>query len=327
LGLRRINNNWGGVKTSLIIWITILNKERIALIDGDELCYKAAFSAQKQRYFILEDILTEEGFLITREVISFNTAKEAKLFVSGKDNKNYNIDKREVIGFVGDVYKCIDEAITTILFDLNTTEYSVYLASGVNYRENIAILKPYKGNRPEKPHFYGEARKYLLEEHMAVLTDNQEVDDALGIMSYCYAEGGKYEPIIVSQDKDLDMIKGLHYNLRVNEVYSIDEDTADLQFYLQLLTGDDTDNIPGIYRVGKVKAEAALLDCKNNVERYNKVLDMYYTACKGNKLRFETAKTVEEIVLEIGRLLWIRRRVGEMWNPPIKLTEENNADI
>ena len=59
-------------------------------------------------------------------------------------------------------------------------------------------------------------------------------------------------------DKDLDCIPGKHYNPRKEKFYDIDEDTADLLYWLQMLKGDPTDNLPGLPRIGPKKAEKML---------------------------------------------------------------------
>jgi hypothetical protein len=303
-----------------------MNKELVVLIDGDMLVYRSAYSVQKTLYRILVDLPSKlEGVKTTEEIMTFNSAKEAKLFIAASPDKGYYIETTQLSGSVQDVKKHIDEAISSVLFYTGATEYSVYLAKGKNYREDIATIKVYKEDRPEKPILYEAARAYLIDQHLAVVTDNQETDDALGIMQRCYQEEGKYEPIIASFDKDLNMIAGLHYDFTNKRIYSVDVEQADEFFYTQLLTGDSTDNIPGIYRIGPVKAKEILKDCKNNVERYEAVLSQYYNACKNNKLKFQTTKTVEEIVLEIGRLLWIRRKPHEMWTPPVIEVNDDTA--
>jgi DNA polymerase-1 len=72
------------------------------------------------------------------------------------------------------------------------------------------------------------------------------------------ASSGK--AIAVTIDKDLRSVPGWHWNPDKEEApVLVDEALADRNFYTQWLTGDSTDNVPGIWKLGPKKA-AALLD-------------------------------------------------------------------
>jgi 5'-3' exonuclease len=114
-------------------------------------------------------------------------------------------------------------------------------------------------------------------------------------------EVGEY--CICSIDKDLDMLRGDHYNFVKDERYFITEEEGIKNFYKQLLMGDRVDNIVGIKGIGSVKAERLLKECKNENEMYLAILEAY----KGDDKR----------VLENGQLLWIRREPNQMWHPPV----------
>jgi 5'-3' exonuclease len=100
----------------------------------------------------------------------------------------------------------------------------------------------------------------------------------------------------------LDNLRGHHYNFVKNERYYITESQAIKNFYRQLLTGDRTDNIPGLAGIGPKKAEKILQDCETEQELYKAVLKAY----DGNV----------EYLTEQGQLLWIRRKDNELWEPP-----------
>ena len=131
------------------------------------------------------------------------------------------------------------------------------------------------------------------------MIEDQEADDAIGIAAY-EMEVGEY--CICSIDKDLDMLRGDHYNFVKDERYFITEEEGIKNFYKQLLMGDRVDNIIGIKGIGTVKAERLLKECKNENEMYLAILEAY----DGNAER----------VLENGRLLWIRRQHNQLWTPP-----------
>lgn len=179
--------------------------------------------------------------------------------------------------------------------------YDGYLTGSNNFRNEIAVTAPYKGNRKDvvKPVHYQVLREYLQHQWGFVMIQDQEADDAMGIRAY---ELNDEEYIIMTIDKDLDMIKGWHYNFVKNERYFVKEEDTLRTFYKQILTGDRTDNIVGLKGTGPVKADKVLKECETEQEMYEAVLEAY----DGN----------EERVLENGRLLWIRRLPEQIWTPP-----------
>jgi 5'-3' exonuclease len=56
----------------------------------------------------------------------------------------------------------------------------------------------------------------------------------------------------------LDCIPGNHYNPRTKSLYQVSEEYAERFYWKQILTGDSVDNIPGLPKVGPVKAEKIL---------------------------------------------------------------------
>jgi 5'-3' exonuclease len=103
-------------------------------------------------------------------------------------------------------------------------------------------------------------------------------------------------------DKDLDMIRGWHYNFVKEQLYYVTEKEAIKNFYTQILTGDRVDNIPGLKGIGPVKAKKILDGCETEDSLFKAVLDKY-------------DNDIDKLT-ERGRLLWIRRKEKELWKPP-----------
>ena len=197
------------------------------------------------------------------------------------------------------IARCSEFIEDLILFN-GFGEYQGYLTGKKNFRNEIAVTAPYKGNRKSaKPKHYQLLRDYMESAWSFTMIEDQEADDAIGIAAY-EMEVGEY--CICSIDKDLDMLRGDHYNFVKDERYFITEEEGIKNFYKQLLMGDRVDNIIGIKGIGTVKAERLLKECKNENEMYLAILEAY----DGNAER----------VLENGRLLWIRRQHNQLWTPP-----------
>lgn len=197
------------------------------------------------------------------------------------------------------IARCSEFLEDLLLFN-NFDSYQGYITGKRNFRNELAISAPYKGNRKAaKPKHYELLREYMQSAWDFELIEDQEADDAIGIAAYEMTVG---EYCICSIDKDLDMLRGDHFNFVKNERYFITEEQGIKNFYKQILMGDRVDNIIGIKGIGTVKAERLLKECKNEKEMYLTVLEAY----DGNAER----------VLENGRLLWIRRQPNQMWIPP-----------
>ncbi len=154
----------------------------------------------------------------------------------------------------------LNAQIKNIIERVGADTYQLYLTGDGNFRESVATIKPYKGTRPtEKPYWHEQVRGYLIKFRNAKVVQGWEADDQLAMdqiknTEVTYPEGyevTKYNSIICSLDKDLNMVPGLHYNWSKDEIYTITSQTGLHNFYCQLLTGDSVDNIPGLFGIGK----------------------------------------------------------------------------
>lgn len=197
--------------------------------------------------------------------------------------------------------RCTELVTNIVYFEANCDEFDGYLTGSNNFRKNIATIKEYKGNRKQpKPKHLQALRDHLVKMG-CVVVDGQEADDAIGIAAYA-AEPDSYT--IVSIDKDLLMLRGKHYNFVKKEFTYVTEEEGIRAFYTQLLTGDRTDNIQGIPGIGPAKAAKALKGIEGEQALYEAV-----------KQAYEAAEIADQLV-ENARLLWIRRKDNEIWNPP-----------
>lgn len=231
----------------------------------------------------------------------------------------------------------VKRLINNVLKATGADEYSIFLTGKNNYREEVATIVPYKGNRDpsHKPTFYQDIRDYMENVHDAKVVDDMEADDALGIVQYQTAlqrmqDRSDYqfdnthdfeETIICTIDKDLDMIPGWHYNWKRDEKYFVTYEEGEIFFYTQLLTGDPVDNIKGVPKIGPVKAKKILDGATTEVERFNRVRMAYVDY--QSKLEENEGISEKEILekadaqmKENATLLWIRRSTEDAWNQP-----------
>lgn len=179
---------------------------------------------------------------------------------------------------------------------------TLYLTGSGNYREKLATILPYKGHRDpsQKPFYYDDLKRYVLEVHNAVVVDGIEADDAVGIEQY----GAKNrDTCIVGVDKDLLCIPGHHFNPVKKEQRYVTLAEANYNFWTQVLTGDKAvDNVRGIEGCGP-KTAKAILDAtdKSWIEMHNATLKAYEQKYKGDGYRQ---------FRETATLIWIQRKAG-----------------
>lgn len=138
----------------------------------------------------------------------------------------------------------------------------VCLSGGENFRK--AVYPEYKGNRDGdvEPPWRRDAEAFLRQEFYTMEMPGYEGDDVMGVMATQFAEDAH----LVTIDKDLLQIPGLHYNPnKPGEPRHIDGQQGIYNFHMQWITGDSTDNYKGIPKMGPVKA-SKFLDKWFNVE-------------------------------------------------------------
>jgi 5'-3' exonuclease len=191
-----------------------------------------------------------------------------------------------------------------ILADVGTSEYTIFFSDSLenNYRYKLYPL--YKSSRLKapKPKHHWALGKFIEDEWGVTVAKGEEADDLLGIYQ---TEGlevphvkGDDPTIICSIDKDLLQVPGRHFNFVKGEFYEVTWLDGLKSFYKQLLTGDRTDDIPGIRGIGPVKAGKLIDPCETEQEMVEVVRSMWQD---------------DEKVDLYGKLLWVRREPEEMW--------------
>ena len=142
-----------------------------------------------------------------------------------------------------------------------------------------------------------------------------EADDYCSIR----ARESKYA-VIATIDKDLDSVPGWHYNYQKKRYYHVSAEDADDMEWIQTLTGDSTDNIPGIHRLGPVAAGKFVRSWRklglSDSEKWAKVVELYEAARQRYPERYPKVSSAEELALEQTRLVRLLRTPGVLWTPP-----------
>ena len=301
-----------------------------AKVDADIIARACASAADGRQYRVVEDDVVYTVEKYKKDAIAFCKLNEFPLDFIQEHYKPEPIER--CLHSVKVMFKSIVEAA-------GAGSYQGYLTGGTNFRNTVAKTAPYKGNRwdrerrqqerdagnwiewldateakfkdSRRPEHFKACVKYLIKEFKCVVSEGEEADDLMGIDHMADLEHG-IPSIICTIDKDLDMIPGDHYRWPIHgteaKLYTVSEEEAMMKFYCQLLTGDTTDNIIGIKGIGGKTAYKHLKDCESEFEMYTKAVELY----DGDFDR----------VLENARLLWIRRKEGELWIPPVEKETE-----
>ena len=157
----------------------------------------------------------------------------------------------------------IDDRLNSI-FNQFTCKAFVFIFSGpssATFRNSVSICKKYKGNRQDSTYYEGKIEdmayvvKYIQSQYPTLIYPTLEADDILSMLQ-CE------ETFILSNDKDLKQVPGFHFDIYKQDLIEIKPEEALRTLAIQLLTGDSTDNIPGLPGYGAVKAEKVLKDVK-----------------------------------------------------------------
>lgn len=210
-----------------------------------------------------------------------------------------------------------DQLIDQLLLETKSDSYNLYLTGDNNFR--YQIYPEYKAQRIDmyRPRHLKYVRDYLLSIR-AELSDGCEADDLMGI-----EQCANKDTVIVTLDKDLQMIPGLHYSWEISGVSvrkdkatgeeirtpwtkaavwtDTNEDECRRFFWTQVLTGDVADNIKGATGVGKVGASKAFAGCESDADYFEAALPFF--SCK------------EELEMNAA-CLWIWRKENDIWQIP-----------
>lgn len=207
----------------------------------------------------------------------------------------------------------VDRFVNNLVERTDSDNFEIFLSAGSNYRNEIAVTHPYKGQRSSpKPHHWRTIGEILIADYGAYLVHGAEADDALSI----FARQNPEETLIASRDKDLRIVPCYHYSWRCGEsqpevpIHKVETlGTIGSKaypsggyklignglkfFYGQVLAGDNIDNYKGCPGVGPQKAASVLAACDSETSLWETTYWTYVAKLgpeEGLRLLIENAR-------------------------------------
>ena len=308
------------------------------IIDADPIVYRAGFAAETHSYALVvqwpNGDMEQKYFAPLPNKTAGDQMKE---FFKENDSAEI-IDREKIVecepiefalrGVKMTIQACINDAKRELVKALpeavNSHPAVTLLLSGPgNFRDDIATIKPYKGNRDpaHKPVYYQQIRDYLCDWWGAKVIEGHEADDECSIIAHQSREAGSQDYVVCTIDKDLDQIPGYHYDYMKKVFYEVTEEEGNFLFWKQVLCGDSTDNIQGLYRVGDKAASKYLNEwIENGLAHEGNLWPLvkvaYADNIKAYPNKYPEGMTAEEAALENARLVKMQEYRGQLWSPP-----------
>ena len=238
--------------------MTLPQNKRL-LVDGDILLYRCGFAVEKTHYLVTTSDSTN---------LEFTTHKDAK----EQAGQVGIIWSRKEVQPEEFAYEAVNTVLQSFYNKFSPSSIDLFLSDSATFRHRLAKSKPYKGNRDQlhKPVYYAELKDFLLSRGAIILPD-VEADDAMSIEATKDPNG----TIIVSIDKDMLQVPGNHYNWVKDEFTKQTKKDADWALATQIITGDSTDNIPGLPGAGPAAAKKLLDGAKSSKDLMERVVKAY----------------------------------------------------
>lgn len=273
----------------------------VCLFDLDSLLYHSVY-----RIVSISEMKTLLG--VKKDEITYAERKQLAF--------NYIVE--EAVSRMGNKLLKIYNEIEETGIMLNS--YELYITNCKNsIRKNISSY--YKSNR-KKNIWVNEIRKRLILQDNVIFDDQYEADDLIADRARELNDKG-FEFIVVSIDKDLKQIPGVHF-----DYYPIYEHQKDDQgnvkkvfkqlkglsfttpfeswqmLAMQVLMGDSGDRVKGIPKIGLKKAEIILRNCKTPKEFQLAVVRSYIS----NADKFESSDWRSELFMNY-RLIYLGKTI------------------
>lgn len=294
------------------------------LIDGDIISYRCAAVTDGRFYEV--------------DGKRFKYSVYAKAYADRRSIPNKNIssgfDPEPEENALKAIDSCLSEVANYYIYNRQRNPlFKIFLSGETNFRYDI--FPDYKKHRKtqRKPTHLAACKQYLVDRHGAFRFEGYEADDLIGMTAHALidsdtaclnyklskSQGTVAVGIsIVSNDKDFTQIGGSwveQYDFTTGQVTQVNRLEALTYFYKQILTGDKSDGIPGLPKVGNQTA-LSILNSHGLEEHKVKERDLYNAVVLAYAKHFGSTDTAVEEVAWRARLLYLLREEGKMWEPP-----------
>lgn len=262
-----------------------MTNSKVALIDGDIIVYRIAYEKTPEK--------APSGASSTFSSQNVEAVKEERTWE--------------------EVREAVDAFIKNVMDETGCSHYIGFLSDRRKntIRYDLATIREYKGNRKDReiPPFFDEIKAYLQSEYHFHIEEKYEADDCLATCQTKYLTSQDYTPVMCSIDKDLQQVPGIHYNWNTNDYVVVSVSEAIEKLWTQVLTGDSTDNIQGIPKVGPKNAEKMLTPWSQ--AQYPSVVLTQYINKMGLRAgvsafaeNFALVHLVRDLELDVEPILW-----------------------
>ncbi|WP_031245361.1 hypothetical protein [Mesorhizobium sp. LNJC384A00] len=148
----------------------------------------------------------------------------------------------------------LDSMFAGFMEKLDADRIIVCLSDTENFRKKV--LPTYKSNRDgiRRPMILGALKEHIEANYETFTRPTLEADDVLGIL-LTNPKVIPGEKIVVTEDKDLRSVPGLHWNPKKDtKPVRVSVAQADREFYAQTLSGDMVDGYGGCPNIGYVRS-------------------------------------------------------------------------
>ena len=277
-------------------------------IDYDYLLFQSACVTEKAQIKVLNKITSEEMIFKSRTDFYGHWKNKNGGWLSEVNKKRtspYSLDDFLIEDFketepIENAIHILNNSIGSLCSQLETKKYYGYTGRGDTFRNTLATLSEYKGNRKgmSRPTHLEDLKDYIESKHNAVIVRDFEADDFCAMDSwYCYKQykktgNEKDKLIVVAVDKDAKGVTSFLFNpnkmFEPTEIQGLgtlfrDEKEIDGHgrswFYYQVAAGDTSDNYDpaclSTVKTGPVTAYEALSGCATD-KQYWEALVKYY---------------------------------------------------
>jgi 5'-3' exonuclease len=233
---------------------------KMILVDGDVVLYRVGFAAQKTRY----EVWTEDEQLV--EVC--DNAADANALMADYGVDLHKTPMLEVEPVENALHSC-KLLLQSIQDKYPDEQVTVYFSCSTADNFRKTFYAQYKNRPARRPEHYAAIKEYMWKKYTCQVDPTLEADDLIAIAAAQYPGS-----VVVTNDKDMDQIPGLHFDFTKDREYVITEGEAREALEMQTIMGDSTDNIQGISGWGKVKAAQWLASEGTAWDAYQKVYDV-----------------------------------------------------